>query len=701
MDQDAYVFRNKLVFVMGMQRSGTTALAETLGQDARLHIEHESPGNEFYDNYFLRPEPELRQHLWRIKRRVLLKPISETQRRSVEETLEEFADYGVRVAWIYRDPINVWSSMQVEFQLTEADRHGWAWQWNQGNRSVLDALFGPFRERIVVVRYEDLIAHRATYTALCRFLDVEERANLFWRADANKGRRRFDDALQQAIMADCGDTLAELHKRRLFVHWAAGRPPHGTAVEVVVEPPRTWSIGQADPPAAELGAVGDANGQPATGAPQADRAALRFLLPRRQWQKSVQILRAPWSVRKGERYSWGFWARAAEPQVMGVGLGQFHWPRQPLAEPQGIELTTEYAWHSGQVIANRDEEQAHVWLDVRRPTLKEHWWRMPSHLSRVLGGAGQPDVEIEAFQFVHGDGAANRLELHGQATGRLHFDPRLPRQVRLVGLSCPRREPGDLKFITHQPLVRARQTYLVSLRLRAESPRPVALAVGLAEPPWTSLVHQPLTLTADWQTLHLAFTPSADGRVRVYLELGEGDAAVTVADANVVPRTLPEMHLSHRPGFAAALISLPHDPEMVRVESLSAASRDGADVQLCQYLDAMQPGRRYALAFHVRADAPRRTALGVHQSVEPWRNLGLLKRLEVQPAWQAFYYEFVAALGDDSPRFHLDLGGAEAAVECSLVQCRALDSNLTAEELERIRRLLNRVQLGQAQAARP
>lgn len=700
MDQDAYVFRNKLVFVMGMQRSGTTALAETLGQDPRLHVEHESPGNAFYDDYFLRPEAELREHLWRIKRRVLLKPISETQRRSVENTLDEFADYGVRAAWIYRDPINVWSSMQVEFQMTEADRRGWAWQWNQGNRSLLDALYGPHRERIALVRYEDLIAHRATYTALCRFLDVEERVNLFWRADANKGRRRFDDALQEAIMAECGETLAELHRRRLFVHWACGQAPPGAPVEVRREPQRIWSVGQADPPAAVVQTENTARRSQdgALADSVSDEAVqLHFLVPRRQWQKSVQLLRAPWSVRKGERYAWGFWARASEPQIVGVGIGQFQWPRQPLAEPTGVELGTEFAWHTGPVIANRDEEEAHVWLDIRRPTLKEHAWRLPSHLRRALGGSGQPDIEVHGFQFVHGDAPAYRYEYHDGAQGRVHYDPQQPQHVRLVGLACPRRRPTDLKFITHELEACAGQTYLVSLRIHAAAGRSAAIAVGLAEAPWTALLHQPLALNDDWQSLHLAFTPAAAGRVRIYLELGADDGAVTLADAVVLPRTLPQMHLTHRPGHAAALVSLAHDPEIVRVESLCAASREGADVQLCQYLDAMDAGRRYALSFRIRADVPRRAAFGVHQAVEPWQNLGLLKRLDLQPAWQRFYYEFEATRSDDAPRFHLDLGGDPAAVECSLVQCRELDPHLGPEEIERIRRSLNRVQLGQAQ----
>lgn len=702
MDQDAYVFRNKLVFVMGMQRSGTTALAETLGQDPRLHVEHESPGNAFYDDFFLRPEPELREHLWRIKRRVLLKPISETQRRSVEETLEEFADYGVRVAWIYRDPINVWSSMQVEFQLTEADRRGWAWQWNLGNRSVLDALYGPYRDQIVLVRYEDLIAHRATYTALCRFLDVEERVNLFWRADANKGRRRFDDALQEAIMVECGETLAELHRRRLFVHWAAGRPPQEAPDEIRTEPERFWEIGNNDPPAAALHHAPSAR-DAQTGQPSADPTGgdvqMHFLWPRRQWQTSVQLLRAPWSVRKGERYSWGFWARAAQPQTVGVGIGQFNWPRQPLAEPTGIELSTEFAWHTGQVIVNRDEEQAHVWLDVRRPTRKEHWWRLPSHLQRAFGGPGQADIELQGFLFVPGDAPANRFELHEQAAGRVHFEPGQPRQLRLIDLHCPRRQAADLKFIMHELEVRGGQTFVVSLRLQAERPRAAALAVGLAQDPWTALQYQPLSLSPAWQTLHLAFTPAEAGRIRVYLELGGDDGAVMLADAEVLPRTLPQMHLSHRPGHSAILKSLAHDPEVVRVESLSATSQDGADVQLCQYLSGCEASSRYALAFRVRADQPRRASFGVHQSVEPWQNLGLLKRLELQSAWQQFYYEFEAQRGDDAPRFHLDLGGNDAAVECSLVQFHRLDPNLSPEELERIRRLLNRVQLGQVQAA--
>ena len=79
----------RLVMILGFQRSGTTALFNTLASASGVSPRHEHADDDVYDDYFLRPESQVRPVLSALPGMVLLKPVRESRRRSPLEIAEE------------------------------------------------------------------------------------------------------------------------------------------------------------------------------------------------------------------------------------------------------------------------------------------------------------------------------------------------------------------------------------------------------------------------------------------------------------------------------------------------------------------------------------------------------------------------------------------------------------------------------------
>src|SRR5947208_7172302 len=76
---------HELIMVMGVQRSGTNVLFDSLATDRTLSAFPEDIDSAFYCNFLLRPLSELAPVIERARGRILLKPISETGKRSLAE----------------------------------------------------------------------------------------------------------------------------------------------------------------------------------------------------------------------------------------------------------------------------------------------------------------------------------------------------------------------------------------------------------------------------------------------------------------------------------------------------------------------------------------------------------------------------------------------------------------------------------------
>jgi hypothetical protein len=203
----------RLMMVMGIQRSGTNALFRALSADPALVSFNESDNGPWYDKMFLRPETELRVHLSSIPGPVLLKPISETKRRSVRAVLDEFEAYRPQVVWIYRDPVNCFYSHTERWSGFVGDPAGFVSHWCHRNQMLLDAV-SDFTDQIAVIRYGDLIADPHVFGDLQTKLGVQGRYR--FRADRAAGRRDLDRNVQECIDSGCAPTLRELDQARSF-----------------------------------------------------------------------------------------------------------------------------------------------------------------------------------------------------------------------------------------------------------------------------------------------------------------------------------------------------------------------------------------------------------------------------------------------------------------------------------------------------
>jgi hypothetical protein len=202
------VGRPPLIFVLGSQRSGTNALRQSLSLDPWVRGFNEHRSNRLYDNWVLRPEPEIRWYLRRQSGTVLLKPIRSVIDRPVREFLDEFAGYRYKVAWIYRDPVPVFASRRRRWPYLD-DITQFVDEWNRVNRSALAAR----DHRMAIVSHADLIAERTVFERLCGFLDVHGEY-LF------RGTSRANDEMDAAdidhIRTATAETRAALDRARAF-----------------------------------------------------------------------------------------------------------------------------------------------------------------------------------------------------------------------------------------------------------------------------------------------------------------------------------------------------------------------------------------------------------------------------------------------------------------------------------------------------
>jgi len=215
-----------IIMVMGVQRSGTNALFGGLSAGTGVHAFNERADGLWYDQFFLRSEPEIRPHLMASNCPVLLKPISETKRRSVADVMAEFKAHEPRLVWIYRDPVNCFYSHTERWDGFVGDPTGFAAHWCERNRLLLEAL-DEYGDQIAVVRYGDLIQDPRVFDDVLGFLGINGRYR--FRSDRAAGRARVESSAQECIDAVCAETLKALDQARScpgrvvapFRRWAA------------------------------------------------------------------------------------------------------------------------------------------------------------------------------------------------------------------------------------------------------------------------------------------------------------------------------------------------------------------------------------------------------------------------------------------------------------------------------------------------
>lgn len=205
----------QIIMVMGVQRSGTTALFQGLSSDKSLTAYDESIDSVIYDKYRLRPLDHIADVFDAAPGGVLLKPLSETFYRPLENLADEYAAYSLRVVWIYRDPVNVLYSMHRQgwISLSEIGSRIHVDPWVQRNRLALQ--FQQARpEQIAIVRYEDCVLDPRVFRQLTKWLGLRSRSS--FRTDSSSGRKNIPAAAQRLIDAFSVDTVLALDQARRF-----------------------------------------------------------------------------------------------------------------------------------------------------------------------------------------------------------------------------------------------------------------------------------------------------------------------------------------------------------------------------------------------------------------------------------------------------------------------------------------------------
>jgi hypothetical protein len=202
----------RLIMIMGVQRSGTTAFSETLATDRSIHLRGERPDDDIYDDFFLRPEPEIRPVLARIGGTLVLKPVRESKRRAPHEVAAEYADYDLRIVWLHRNPCNVYRSWREQGWAQQASQpQTFIGMWCRRNLKALESR-EALGDRLMFVRYEDLAESPQYVQSIGEALGLSIQSTL--RADRGADGRDLPPGHHEAIELGCASTLARLDAAR-------------------------------------------------------------------------------------------------------------------------------------------------------------------------------------------------------------------------------------------------------------------------------------------------------------------------------------------------------------------------------------------------------------------------------------------------------------------------------------------------------
>lgn len=74
------------------------------------------------------------------------------------------------------------------------------------------------------------------------------------------------------------------------------------------------------------------------------------------------------------------------------------------------------------------------------------------------------------------------------------------------------------------------------------------------------------------------------------------------------------------------------------------------------------------IKFQARADRQRAATVSVRQDYDPWKELGLVQRLDIGPEWRDFAFDFAARRADDRVCLTFDVGDSDPALEIRALQ---------------------------------
>ena len=197
---------------MGYQRSGTNALFDSIERGGGCIPMVDVEESEIYDQFDLRPEPEIRKILHDSPAPVLLKPVNDTKKRSIEDVFNEYRDYDLKVIYLYREPVHVFGS-QVTLWPHFDDVEEFIHLWNKRNGYALH-LSADWKDQLAIVSYADLISDPDVFNEVCAYLGVP--GKYLFRRDQKLGSH-LPDEIQKKIETETKETWNALEANRRFI----------------------------------------------------------------------------------------------------------------------------------------------------------------------------------------------------------------------------------------------------------------------------------------------------------------------------------------------------------------------------------------------------------------------------------------------------------------------------------------------------
>lgn len=654
------IYRDKLILVMGMQRSGTTALLEALGQDSTVQLENEAADGPLYDNFRLRPASVIHQHLLRISRRVILKSVLETEHRELDEVLDEFMAYDPLIVWIYRDPIDVWSSAKSTFQLSADKLADWLDRWVRGNQSALRAMNGRFSERIRSVSFHDLIHHRAVFNVLCEFLRLEPRNNLFWREDPKKGHHQLDSGIQEFIAERTSELMRELDRHRITSNYLESI--EGFEITDNDESEKNWLLELAPN---HSGSIESSTGNSSSSTISLARNRVKETKSSFAWIRWPRSRQANNRHRKSHlcwplqelvahrRYTASFWIRAEYPVEIPLMLMQNHEPYAELERKRTLQITPQWQHVGVELFPNADEPEAALVLDIHR---------LRGQIEISNPSVGSPSLELNQLR-CQGLNKAVLEPIDDDASGI---------RVRITRLI--RRRPSSIQIELGRFDLQAGEKYAVAITLRAQAPRTVGVRLRQKS---SSLIHlgfrKNVEVATEWSTHLFELQANVGGEAQLLLDLGRCSHSVEIKHAALF-RSNDRLHKLYLNDGGRGSMEFPQeDQSSVRIHPIPGPAAKDADIHVTKDIVLLKKGVRYSVSFRARSNHMREMGFGIGLNVSPWTGLEFYRHVTVSTNWQSYYYEFIAPQDTENARIHFDLGGSNVSTEIADVDVKQVE----------------------------
>jgi hypothetical protein len=617
-------------------------MLQTLGQDDAVQIENEHPDNELYFEYRLRAEPTIRSLLWSYRRRIVLKPVADVDFEPVADIVGEFEEYDPLAVWLYRDPVNVWSSAKSTFDLPPSMLDEWIQKWRAGNESLLAAMEGPLRDRFLIVRYEDLISQREVFRDVCQFLEVEDRNNLFWREDRRTGRRGLLTEIQNVIGQRTSDVTARLDQVRHRVSVARESVP---LVPPLLRP--TWHREMIN-----------ARVVPEVFAP---RDVTIDLLE----STEIELYHPLASMTGASTYVVSFWIRGKKKGHLRVQISRNKSPWENLGHFSHVLIGTEWS-HVGFLFPTNE--------DIDSPRL---------HLT---ASAGVEQIEIS--RVTAGPLFCRLFELHCHRG----LQARIERLIDHPGGIAVEMEPkpdarrDDIQLVLTQGWFEAGTTYRCWIWSRSPQTGRFGITLGLPTDPWNLISeYREIEVGPTESPVMLEFVPTQSGIARLYVEIPNELGRIEFLHVSIRPACISLGVIRTKEG-ADCRHEPVEDEAAVRLRPQGTTERNNNDVQWELQVGPGFQGVRYAFSFRARAEENRPFGAGLSDGDAPWTPIDLYFNHVASIQWQSYYFEIV--LDRDWPciRALFDIGTSAIPIELADVRFRPVADRLTPREIERLKK---------------